>query len=78
MCAVTNASVMDLRIAVLQRAAELEGGRVGLAHKLHMPLRVVDYWMERDEIPTDVFLAAWDVVFEHELELLKEHHSAEV
>lgn len=66
---------MDIRIAVLERAAELEGGRERLARKLHTPARFIDYWMSGTTVPMDVFLAAWDVIFEHELESMNELHS---
>ena len=62
---------MDLRMGVLERAAQLSGGPEALAEKLGVNPRMVDWWLAGKPIPVDIFLRAADLIFESDLEALK-------
>ena len=61
----------DVYVRTLQRAVEIAGGQQQLAARLHVTPGQVTVWLTRaEEPPTDIFLAAVDIILEHEKALL--------
>ena len=57
----------------LRRAAELAGGEDVLAARLGVPWKQLRRWIhDLVKPPADVFVAAADIVGEHELKMLRE------
>src|SRR5262245_50981580 len=53
----------SIHVAVLQRAAEILGGKMELRTFLRVPMRQLDVWMKGDERPPAyVFLVAVDLI----------------